>query len=63
MLEDLESLEEGDSTSLERLRTQTYALVYGSDDELFHQALYDWYISRGQHERLLEVSSRNTPLM
>lgn len=62
VLEDLESFEESDSTSLERLRTQTYELVYGSDDELFHQALYDWYVSRGQPERLLEVSPPNGEL-
>ena len=62
VLEDLESFEESDSTSLKRIRTQTYELVYGSDDELFHQALYDWYVSRGQHERLLEVSLPNIKL-
>ena len=51
---------EGDaSPSLQRLRSQTYELVYGSDDELFHQALYDWYVSRGQQERLLEVLPPN----
>jgi len=52
--------QEGDgdpSPSLQRLRQQTYELVYSSDDELFHQALYDWYISRGQHERLLDLQT------
>ena len=59
VLEDLESFEGDDSNpAMQRLRSQTYELVYGSDDELFHQALYDWYVSRGQHDRLLEVVSR-----
>jgi nuclear pore complex protein Nup155 len=60
VLEDLDLLEnENDSNpAIKRLRTQTYELVYGSDDELFHQALYDWYVSRGQQDRLLEVCPR-----
>jgi len=56
VLDDLDSATvDGSNPSLQRLRSQTYELVYGSDDELFHQALYDWYISRGQAERLLDV--------
>jgi hypothetical protein len=55
VLEDLESFEDDSNPAMQRLRSQTYELVYGSDDELFHQALYDWYVSRGQHDRLLEV--------
>lgn len=55
MLDDLDSVEGDANPSLQRLRSQTYELVYGSDDELFHQALYDWYVSRGQQDRLLEV--------
>jgi hypothetical protein len=57
VLEDLESFGvDGDSNpSLKRIHAQTYELVYGSDDELFHQALYEWYVSRGQQERLLEA--------
>lgn len=61
-MEDLEC-SEGESdlnSSLQRLRAQTYELVYGSDDELFHQALYDWYVSRGQQDRLLNVFSVST---
>lgn len=63
VLEDLESYE-GDDTNpaMQRLRSQTYELVYGSDDELFHQALYDWYVSRGQQDRLLEVSLASVSL-
>ena len=59
VLQDLDSLQSDDSSpGLNRLRTVTYELVYGSDDELFHQSLYDWYVSRGQSERLLEVILR-----
>jgi nuclear pore complex protein Nup155 len=58
MLQNLDALEDGaNSPSLNRLRQQTYELVYGSDDELFHQALYNWYIRQGQADRLLEVST------
>jgi len=57
VLQNLDALEDGDNSPiLNRLRQQTYELVYGSDDELFHQALYDWYIHRRQADRLLEVS-------
>ena len=55
VLDDLDSVEHELNPALGRLRQQTYELVYGSDDELFHQALYDWFVSRGQQERLLEV--------
>ena len=61
VLDDLDSVEGDANPSLQRLRTQTYELVYGSDDELFHQALYDWYVSRGQQERLLEVINPQSP--
>ena len=61
VLEDLESFEDDSNPAMQRLRSQTYELVYGSDDELFHQALYDWYVSRGQHDRLLEVSTNTLP--
>jgi len=55
VLDDLDCVEHELNPALGRLRQQTYELVYGSDDELFHQALYDWFVSRGQQERLLEV--------
>jgi Non-repetitive/WGA-negative nucleoporin C-terminal len=59
VLQDLEKFDsEGEpNLSMQRLKNQTYELVLSSDDPLFHQALYDWYISRGHQERLLEVSS------
>jgi nuclear pore complex protein Nup155 len=62
VLGDLDATEDEFNPALGRLRQQTYELVYGSDDELFHQALYDWFVSRGQQERLLEVTPRPNQL-
>jgi nuclear pore complex protein Nup155 len=33
-----------------------YELALGSEDEVFHSTLYDWLISRGLADQLLEVS-------
>ena len=57
VLDDLDSVEDEFNPARGRLRQQTYELVYGSDDELFHQALYDWFVSCGHQERLLEVAT------
>ena len=42
----------------EAVRTHAYELAFSSDDELFHSTLYDWLISRGLADELLEVRSR-----
>ncbi|KAK9352912.1 Nup133 N terminal like-domain-containing protein [Lipomyces doorenjongii] len=39
------------------LQTETYAVAYSSRDELFHYRFYDWYVSRGLANRLLEVDT------
>lgn len=49
-----------DSTSgavaeADQLRSNAYARALQSDDELFHTYLYDWYLSRGLSDQLLEV--------
>ena len=37
-------------------RSHAYELAFSSEDELFHSTLYDWLISRGLADELLEVS-------
>lgn len=39
----------------EAVRTHAYELAFSSDDELFHSTLYDWLISKGLADELLEV--------
>lgn len=48
---------DGMPTSATRLRNETWQLVYSSDDEVFHNTLYEWLFSRGLSDRLLEVDS------
>ena len=43
------------SEDLEAVRTHAYALAFASDDEMFHSTLYDWLISRGLADELLEM--------
>ena len=40
----------------EIVRSHAYELAFSSEDELFHSTLYDWLISRGLADELLEVS-------
>ncbi|KAK9237030.1 Nup133 N terminal like-domain-containing protein [Lipomyces kononenkoae] len=39
------------------LQKETYAVAFSSRDELFHYWFYDWYVSRGLANRLLEVDT------
>ncbi|KAK9246709.1 Nup133 N terminal like-domain-containing protein [Lipomyces tetrasporus] len=39
------------------LQTETYVVAYSSRDELFHYWFYDWFVSRGLANRLLEVDT------
>lgn len=40
---------------MEAVRSHAYELAFSSDDELFHSTLYDWLITRGLADELLEV--------
>jgi nuclear pore complex protein Nup155 len=56
----LDSLETFDKKSTkgeeaERVRVHAYELAFASADEIFHSRLYDWLISRGLADELLEV--------
>ncbi|KAI0053328.1 nucleoporin [Auriscalpium vulgare] len=39
----------------ERVRAHAYELAFASSDEMFHSRLYDWLISRGLADELLEM--------
>ena len=40
-----------------RRRDEAYEEINNSDDEVFQTHLYDWYLSQGWSDRLLEISS------
>ncbi|KAK9481221.1 Nup133 N terminal like-domain-containing protein [Lipomyces japonicus] len=42
---------------ISELQTETYAAAYASKDELFHYCFYDWFVSRGLAQRLLEIDT------
>jgi hypothetical protein len=41
----------------EAVRKNAYQLALGSDDPMFHAELYDWLVSQGRTDDLLEVST------
>jgi nuclear pore complex protein Nup155 len=41
--------------AVERVRVHAYELTFASTDEIFHSRLYEWLISRGLADELLEV--------
>ena len=49
---------DGRFTLAAKRRSEAYDVVNGSDDSVFQTCLYDWYISIGYADRLLDV---NTP--
>jgi nuclear pore complex protein Nup155 len=58
VLDSLEAFENkaanGDDAT-ERVRAYAYELAFSSTDEIFHSRLYEWLISRGLADELLEV--------
>lgn len=40
-----------------RRRTEAYEVIDTSDDEAFQTDLYDWYLSQGRTDRILEIQS------
>ncbi|CAN6638522.1 nucleoporin Nup170p [Trichomonascus vanleenenianus] len=42
---------------MNRMRDDTYAICFNSNDEVFHYAFYDWFLSQGLDERLLSVKT------
>lgn len=58
VLDSLETFENkaasGDDVA-ERVRAHAYEIAFASADEIFHSRLYEWLISRGLADELLEV--------
>jgi nuclear pore complex protein Nup155 len=58
ILDSLEALEKKAATggdAAERVRAHAYELAFASTDEIFHSRLYEWLISRGLADELLEM--------
>ena len=51
------SLIDGHYTVAAKRRTEAYEVIDTSEDEAFQTDLYDWYLSQGRAERLLEIHS------
>lgn len=43
----------------EAARTRAYQLAFESQDQIFHSFFYDWLISRGMTEELLQVREQH----
>lgn len=48
---------EGVVSQVTRRKQEAYEQINNSDDEVFQNYLYDWYMSKGWAERLLEINS------
>ncbi|TQV92785.1 non-repetitive nucleoporin [Cordyceps javanica] len=48
---------DGKPTVIAMKRMETYDVVNGSDDEVFHFDLYEWYIEQGWTDRILAIES------
>ncbi|CAE6502987.1 unnamed protein product [Rhizoctonia solani] len=47
--------EDGSAGDAEAVRKNAYQLALGSDDPMFHADLYDWLVSQGRTDDLLEI--------
>ncbi|KAL5119140.1 hypothetical protein ACEQ8H_002847 [Pleosporales sp. CAS-2024a] len=48
---------DGVVSQIARRKQEAYEQINNSDDEVFQNYLYDWYMSKGWAERLLEINS------
>lgn len=48
---------DGVTSQITRRKHEAYEQINSSDDEVFQNYLYDWYMSQGWAERLLEINS------
>ncbi|CAE6434276.1 unnamed protein product [Rhizoctonia solani] len=47
--------EDGSASDAEAVRKNAYQLALGSDDPMFHAEFYDWLVSQGRTDDLLEI--------
>ncbi|BFZ64082.1 hypothetical protein YB2330_005220 [Saitoella coloradoensis] len=52
LLQDVDSRVQDEATA-----RMAYEVTYNANDELFHSALYDWYLSKGLGDRLLDLQT------
>lgn len=50
-------MQDGTSSLASRRRQEAYGEINNSEDEVFQNYLYDWYLSKGWADRLLEIQS------
>jgi nuclear pore complex protein Nup155 len=50
-------IQEGVISQITRRKHEAYEQINTSEDEVFQNYLYDWYMSRGWADRLLEINS------
>jgi nuclear pore complex protein Nup155 len=50
-------IQEGVVSQMTRRKFEAYEQINHSDDEVFQNYLYDWYMSKGWAERLLDINS------
>jgi nuclear pore complex protein Nup155 len=50
-------VQEGVISQITRRRQEAYTQINESEDEVFQNYLYDWYLSKGWADRLLEIQS------
>ncbi|KAK3678378.1 hypothetical protein LTR78_001675 [Recurvomyces mirabilis] len=50
---------EGQHNLAARRRSEAYDVVNSSDDSVFQTCLYDWYVSNGQSNRLLNIDTQH----
>ncbi|PGG98028.1 hypothetical protein AJ80_09597 [Polytolypa hystricis UAMH7299] len=48
---------DGHYTAIARRKNEAYDVILSSQDEVFLSSLYDWYLSRGWSDRLLELKT------
>lgn len=51
------NVQDGVISAIARRRQEAYDVINNSEDEVFQNYLYDWYIQQGWPERLLEIQS------
>ena len=50
-------VQDGVISQITRRKHEAYEQINNSDDEVFQNYLYDWYLSKGWADRLLEINS------
>ena len=52
-----QAIDDGQYSLVKRRKQEAYEVIDNSDDEAFQTDLYDWYLSQGRTDRILEIQS------